>query len=146
MFTKRLPLALTVAFVAVLMASAEERKDTTAKDPAGGMYTYSGTISRVDADKRTIDLREARRGPGAEKDAGTKVSETRSSGTMTFHLADKAQVTLDGKPTTLASLKVGQFARVHTTGTAATLRADRVDASSRPVDPKGTAGEKDKDR
>ena len=42
--------------------------------------------------------------------------------------------------------QVGQFARVHTTGTGAALQADRVDASSRPVDPKGTAGEKDKDR
>jgi hypothetical protein len=144
MFMKRL-LPLAVALLAVLTASAEDRKDAPTKDSSAGMYTYSGTIARVDADKRTVDLRDARRGPGAEKDAGTKASETRS-GTMTFQLADKAQVTLDGKPVTLASLKVGQFARVHTTGTATALRADRVDASSRPVDPKGTAGEKDKDR
>ena len=38
MFTKRLlPLALTAAFVTVLAASAQERKDTTTKDPAVGM-------------------------------------------------------------------------------------------------------------
>ena len=64
-----MPLALTTVFLAVLMASAQERKDTTTKDPAVGMYTYSGTISRVDPDKGTIDLKDARRGPGAEKDA-----------------------------------------------------------------------------
>ena len=164
MFTKRLlHVALSAAFLAVLSASAQERKDATPKGPAVGVYTFSGTISRVDADKRTVELRDARRGPGAEKDAGTRVGESKSpGGTMTFHLTEKAQVTLDGKPVTLASLKVGQFARVHTapastSGVApkdrsakeavgAMTTADRIDAVTRAIDPKGTAGEKDKDR
>jgi len=144
-----LPIGLLAAgFVAVMMATAQDRtttKDTAVKDSGrpgteGGMHSYTGRIARVDADKRTIELKDVRTtgtgtGVGGTKDAATTTKDTatkdsglRDGGTkdsglkggrmMTFRLGDKARITLDGKAATFSDLKADLYARVSTSARA----------------------------
>src|SRR5688572_14525449 len=97
---KRCVTSVFVAFtcLAVLVAVAQDRgeKDTGTKDSrtgtkdsggrtGSGMDTFTGQIERVDADKRTIQLKNARMGSAGTGGIGTKDAgiRTKDSGTGT---------------------------------------------------------------
>jgi hypothetical protein len=81
---------------------------------------FTGRIGRVDVARQSLTLEnvvDGELGPAAEKttDDTKKANKTTDpKRTMTFDIANKVKVTLDGKAATLKDLKAGHYARVHT--------------------------------
>jgi hypothetical protein len=82
---------------------------------------FLGRISRIDIARQSLTLENAVDGAlgaaatGTTRDTGGKGTKAATTGrTMVFDIANKVEVTLDGKAATLKDLKVGHYARVHT--------------------------------
>jgi hypothetical protein len=169
MFTKwMMPLGLVAsACLAVLVATAQDRggKEIGTKDTGAGTRDtgragaetgiFTGRITRVDTDKRSIELNDARptaggtgKAVGTEpgpfgrrdtagsakdaaradtKDAGSKAIGGVAAGrTMTFSLSERARITLDGKEATLRDVRLNAYARVYTTAAGTDKDAGRA--------------------
>ncbi|MBY0231490.1 MAG: hypothetical protein K2W96_19570 [Gemmataceae bacterium] len=117
---------------ALLGAWAEDKPGEERDKGKGGAAArgtaFMGRVAKVDADKMTIELRDAKPwragGAGGERDkgAGAAADKGRDSdkagagdraGSMTFKVGDRATITLDGKEAKLADLKADAWARIH---------------------------------
>jgi len=99
-------LALVAVFGLVVVAQDKD-KDKGGKDKG---HSYSGKITKVDADKRMISVEgtgKVEKDKTADKDKGVK-----GGGTWAFMVERGATVTLDGKKAELSDLKANQYARV----------------------------------
>jgi len=126
-------LALVAAFGLVVVAQDRGAqkdkggdKDKTSEKDKGGTdkgQSYSGKITKVDAEKRMITLEgtgsggtkdkaDADKARVADKDKGGK-----SGSAWTFMVERGATVTVDGKKSELRDLRSGQYARVQAGGT-----------------------------
>lgn len=129
---------------AVLAAWAEDRDDKGTKDKGGASgrgSAFQGRVAKVDADKMTIELRDAKAwaagGTGGERDAKPARDKGRDADagrSMTFKVGDRATITLDGKEAKLSDIKADAWARVHAGGAGGTGRDKGTDR-----DGKGTA-------
>jgi len=142
--------ALALACLSYGGTNAQDKKDDAGKGGTGGTGSslnqgvYTGKITRVDADKRTIELGDlmsqgGTTGKGATGkgvtggdkgttggDKGTTGGDKGGTGTiggdkgtgtnkkMMFTLDLNAKISLDGKEATFKDLKEGYWARVHT--------------------------------
>jgi hypothetical protein len=175
--------SLLVVLAFVVGGAVAQNKDGSGggqedRGAAKKAQTYTGKITRIDVEKRVVelsDLMDRGGAKGAGKGTGTGGSGTGGSGTgaggkgdsgartgggpgrggraVTFTVADKATVTLDGKAAGLKDLKVNQYARVHAERLATTtggkgkaggagpvLITSKIEATTKA--PKAAAGER----
>lgn len=105
--------ALSLSWLAAAAVIADEKSAQDQGKATKAALRFGGKVVRVDKDKHTIMVRDLvdRKGketiPGAAK--GTELEGTM----LTFRIADKARISLDGKDAGFGDLKAGLFVRVH---------------------------------